>query len=472
MALPPDPRKLAQGLYPLTGQGALPRRPISAVSLLALCLGLAACGSMSLLPPPTADLPGRYAGQASDRLVPAPEVDAAQAQWWKGFKDPVLEALITRALSGNVTLKIAEARLAEAEAQARSARFPFSDSFSASSTFYEASTTDSRTLSVSVPTGGKLISAGAAAGARIASARAAQADARLQLLGQIARSYIDLRYLQAEEAQARADLASRRKSEASLKARMDLGAGTRLDLLSAAALVAETEARIPTASAQVTAAEARLATLLGQPAGTLGIDLSWTGRQPRLAGPKDFGIPADLIRRRPDIAKAEADYAQAVAEVGQTRAAFFPSLSLSGTISGTRGFSPSQNLGLGLALPLLSLPRVAAEQDAAMARAEQAYLTWRLAVLSAVEEVEAGIAGVSGARSAAARQARAVEINAQALDLSRKLMEGQGDVTALALLDRERAVAASRAALAQAYREEAAQVVALYVALGLGLDPV
>lgn len=451
MTLPPKPRQTARVLV-LSGLAAL-----------------TACGPMTLLPPPAADLPGRYAGQGAGRLVPDPQVDAAQAQWWKGFKDPVLDGLVTQGLAGNVSLQIARARLAEAEAQASAAGFPFSDSLSLSTNSTGGTQSDAAELSLSIPTGGRTKATRSGAEARLEAARAGAEDARLQLLGQLARAYIDLRFLQASQAQARADLASRRKSLSSLQSRMDLGAATRLDVLSAEALVAETEARLPSLAAQVVAAEARIATLLGQPAGTLGIDLSWTGRQPRLAGPRDFGIPADLIRRRPDIRAAEAQYAEAVAAVGQARAGFFPSLSLSGTISATRGLASTQSLGLGLALPLLSLPRVQAERTAAMARAEQAYLSWRLAVLSAVEEVEAGIAGVSGARSSAARQARAVQINAQALDLSRRLMESRGDVTALQLLDRERTLSQAQAALSQAHRDEANQVIGLYIALGLGL---
>jgi outer membrane protein, multidrug efflux system len=238
--------------------------------------------------------------------------------------------------------------------------------------------------------------------------------------------------------------------------------------------VAESEARIPAMSAQIARQNARVATLLGQPAGTLGIDLSWTGRQPRLAAPRGPGIPADLLRRRPDIRQAEAQYAAAVADVGQARAAFFPSLSLSGQLSGTVGSAgaPNRTLSLGLSLPLLSLPRVRAEEQASVARAEQAYLSWRLAVLSAVEDVEGGLAAVSGSRLAAKREERVVALNAEALDLSRKLMEGQGDVTALTLLDRERALSQAHLALVQSQRDYASDVIALYVALGLGPDPV
>jgi outer membrane protein, multidrug efflux system len=216
-----------------------------------------------------------------------------------------------------------------------------------------------------------------------------------------------------------------------------------------------------------------IATLLGTPAGALGISLEYPGRQPALEAPRRLGIPADLVRRRSDIRQAEALYAAALAEMGQARAAFYPSLSLSGQITAPldSALSSSQALTVGLSLPLLSLPRVQAEADAAQARAEQAYLAWRLGVLSAVEDVESGLAAVAGSRLAARRAERVVALNAEALDLSRKLLDSRGDMTALDLLDRERAVSQARASLAQSQRDYASDTIALYVALGLGPDP-
>jgi multidrug efflux system outer membrane protein len=434
-----------------------------------IALVLAGCGPDVSMPPARISLPGQYS-----RMAPVPVPGADQVAWWRGFHDPVLDVLVARGLAENVSIKIAEARLREAEADARAAGNVVSDTLSASVEQTRGSRTGLGGLSLSLaPFGGRHRHAAEAAMARLEAARYGQENARLQLLAQLTQAYVDLRFYQAQQRQQQRDLASRRQTLASLVRQMDLGAATRLDLLSAEALVAETEARIPQLNASIARQANMIATLLGTPAGALGISLEYPGRQPALEAPRRLGIPADLVRRRSDIRQAEALYAAALAEMGQARAAFYPSLSLSGQITAPldSALSSSQALTVGLSLPLLSLPRVQAEADAAQARAEQAYLAWRLGVLSAVEDVESGLAAVAGSRLAARRAERVVALNAEALDLSRKLLDSRGDMTALDLLDRERAVSQARASLAQSQRDYASDTIALYVALGLGPDP-
>ena len=432
-------------------------------------LVLAACSSRSVLPEAQIDLPGQYS-----RLAPVPQIAASDVQWWRGFHDPVLDRLVAQGLAENVTLRIAEARLAEAAANGRAAGNRVSDALSATLEDNDGRATATGGLSVSLaPFGGRNRHEAAAALARLQAARYGQQGARLTLLSTLTGAYVDLRYYQALLRQQELDLASRKKTLQSLTAQVGLGAATRLDTLSAEALVVETEARIPQLNANVARQGNRISTLLGMPAGALGIALDYPGHQPVLARPKGIGIPADLVRRRPDIREAERLYAAAVADVGKAEAAFYPSLSLSGQISAPldSAIGTSHALTVGVSLPLLGRPRLKAEQDAAHARADQAYLGWRLTVLTAVEDVESGLAAVAGSRLAASRAGRVVSLNAEALDLSRKLLESNGDVTALDLLDRERSISQARAALAQNQRDYAIDTIRLYVALGLGPDP-
>lgn len=435
----------------------------------AAALVLAGCDGGAPLPAARMELPARYS-----HVAPPPRPDAALTTWWHGFHDPVLDQLVAQGLAQNVSLQIAAVRVREAEGNARANGAVLSDSFSLSVDHTHYSDTAAGELAINAsPFGGRHKSAVAAASARVAAARYGAANARLQLLGELTQAYVDLRFAQAQMAQSRLDLASRHTTLDSLKAQMKLGAATRLDIVSAEALVAETEARLPQLAAASARQEGKIATLLGQPAGTLGINLAYPGRQPVLATPGRIGIPADLVRRRPDIRGAEAQYAAALGDLGQARAAFYPSLSLSGTISAPLDSltGTSHSSTLGLSLPLLSLPRLQAEADVAHATAEEAYLNWRLSVLSAVEDVETGLAAVAGSRLAVQRTQRVVALNAEALDLSRKLLESRGDVTALDVLDRERLVSQARTSLAQSQRDYASDTIALYVALGLGPDP-
>jgi len=247
------------------------------------------------------------------------------------------------------------------------------------------------------------------------------------------------------------------------------GAATRLDLLRARALVAETEAEIPRLESDILRQRQRIATLLGRPAADLPVDLGPPGLQPRPRTAAAAGVPADLLRLRPDIRAAERRYAAAVSEIGAAEAARYPQLSLSGLIRAPlSGGSATDTLTAGLTLPLLSQGALAAGVEVQEARAAQAYLQWRLAVLGAVEEVEGALAALAAAQQAARAAGAAVELNEESLVLSRQLLESGGNTTVLDLLDRERAVSAARATLARSRRDIARDYVALQTALGAG----
>lgn len=438
---------------------------------LALALGACVVEPVARNDSPVA-LPDRYLRDRHDRLAPVLQPGPDLAAWWTGFRDPVLDRLVAQGLSGSVSLAEAEARLREAEALARRAGNRIGGNGSITAETGEGTDTASTGLSLSLDPFGSRRRGAEAALARLQAARYGVQDARLQLLLALTQTYVDLRFLQASLAEQQADLASRRRTEADIGQLLERGAATQLDLIRARALVAETQTVIPTLQARVAQAGYRLATLLGTPAGALGIDLRG-GRQPVPAETRAIGIPADLVRRRPDIAQAERLYAAALSEVSAAKAARYPSLSLSGNIvapiaAGTSG--SSSGLTAGLVLPIFSQPGLKAEVDASRARADLAYQQWRGAVLSAVEEVETALAAITGSARAVASARRVVALNTEALDLSRRLLDGSGEITVLDLLDRERAVADARSSLSQARRDYALNVIDLYVALGLGVE--
>lgn len=429
---------------------------------------LAACLPGPDYRPPQIDLPVRYS-----QLVPAPVVGADLNAWWKRFGDPVLDALIARGMSGNVSVAVAKARLHEAEAQARRAGYMLSGSFEEALVNGTGVDTRQTTLGLSTGIFGGQRRAAEAAFARLQAAGYGVQDARLKLLGQIAQAYVDLRFYQASLAQQQKDLVSRRKTLADIRVLLKSGEVTRLDELRAQALISDTQTQIPQTRANISQQVNRIATLTGTPAGALGLDLRYKGHQPvpRIAGP--VGVPADLVRRRPDIREAERGYAAAVADIGTAVGARYPSLSLSGQIVAPRvsGYLTSSTLTTGLILPLFDQPALAAGVDAARARADQAYQSWRGAVLSAVEGVETALAQVEGARQAVGHAQTSVHLNTEALSLSQRMLEGYGSITVIDVLDRERAVTDSTSALAQARRGYADSAIALYTALGLGSVP-
>lgn len=439
--------------------------PQARFALMLAVLALSGCVLGQPYHAPTMALPDRYA-----RLAPLPVVPAEQQVWWRFFGDPVLDRLVARGLANNVSLAQARARVAEAEAQARGAGNPASGTLSISRQFGNGYAVDQNMSAIALN-----LSPGARAQARAAMERLQAAgygaeNARIQLLQALTGAYVDLRYYQASLALKREDLASRRRTLQGIETLLQAGFSTKLDKIRAEALVAQTETEIPQLNASVARQSAKIATLLGVPAGALDIDLRYAGRQPLPSGRAALGVPADLVRRRPDIRAAERQYAAAVSDVSTAEAARFPSLSLSGQIVAPLdgALSGARTLSAGLVLPLFDQPGLAAAADAARARADQAYQTWRLAVLNAVEQVETALAAVSGSRQAAAMAARVVALNTEALSLSRSLLASHGDITVLDLLDRERAISDARDSLAQTRRAYATDFISLHAALGLG----
>jgi multidrug efflux system outer membrane protein len=412
--------------------------------------------------PPQMQLTDRYSV-----LQPIRVSSRAEAAWWKAFRDPVLDRLIDRALAQNLTIAQARARVREAEALARRARLEdINGTLTASASAPDS--TETVGLDAEFTLSPRRLAAALAARARLDAARANETDARRLVVGELALAYADLRFAQALLAFRHQDLRSRQRTLADINTRFEAGAATRLDQVRAEALVAQTRAQIPQTEAQIAILHTRIATLLGEPAGRSGVDLGGSGGQPVPHGAANIGVPADLLRARPDIRAAERAYAAAVSDLGAARAERYPRLSLSGFVRAPiGGGAAAEGIVAGVALPVFSQPRLAAAESAAEARVDQALLAWKNAVLTAVDEVESALLALAASLRAASASAEVVRLNEEALDLSRQLLSESGGVTVLDILDRERAVADARATLAQAQRDVARDYIRLYTALGL-----
>ncbi|MFN6980187.1 MAG: TolC family protein, partial [Gemmobacter sp.] len=195
------------------------------------------------------------------------------------------------------------------------------------------------------------------------------------------------------------------------------------------------------------------------------------GRQPRPRLAPDVGIPADLLRNRPDIRAAERRYYAALADVGVARAALYPRLSLTGTIALT-----ARSLGTGgadylfgpvLAFPVLPDGSARAGVEAAHARARAAHGAWKSAVLTALVEVETALIDYRAVTAAEASAARAAGLWREALDQTRRLAAA-GEATLSDLIDAEGALSAAETALTEAAWRRAAAFATLNIRLGAG----
>ena len=428
---------------------------------------LVGCLNLRVYEAPERALPDRYA-----LLAPVPVSSYETSQWWRLFEDQQLNALVDRVLAENLNIKEAQERVVEAQAIAR--REGNTVSGSASLDANARNTIDTAGLGLSLnldPFGGERSEATAAL-QRLDAARFNLKDAQLTVASEVMLAYVDLRFFQQSLVYRMQDLKSRNASLVAVQTLLQNGVATRLDEVRLKALVAETRADIPRLSSNISRQQNRIATLLGIVPQQLDMDLKSARGQPYPTTVSNIGIPADLLRRRPDIRAAERNYAAAVSEINVAQAARYPSLTLSGQISAPLegGLGNTRGAGIGLNIPVFNQSGLAAQVDVATSRASQAYLQWSQFVLSSVADVETALTAVRSSREEVAAAQTSLRLNLEALQLSQDLYTGNGTVTVLEILDAERAVTAARSTLAIAIRSYSAEVIALHVALGIGFD--
>ena len=417
--------------------------------------------------PPSATLQAAYVGGASPSLV-----NAAATPWWERLHDPLLNRLVERGAARNLDIRAAVARIEAANAALgqTGVNAQTGGSLDASVQHRSVDGNDDTVSNLSADArfvfdlfGGVFRRQQQA----IANAEAAQFDAgtvRLAYLSDIANSYIQARYFQEAAAITRQTISSRRRTLSVVNQRLNEGEATELERQQARSLLLASEAALPTLLTNFEVQVYRIATLLAEPAGPLLAQMRRGARQPMPRGGA-VGVPADLLRNRPDIRFAERNLAAATAGIGIAEAQLYPSLQLSGTVSA--GTTDGWTFGPFLSIPLLNRGVLKSRQKVAEAQARGAEVEWRRAVVAAVEDVQTEMALYRGLRGQLAALNQAYRASGRVLELSRELYT-LGDSTLTEVLDAERAHAANRLAIADASRNLAVSWVRLQVATGKG----
>lgn len=291
---------------------------------------------------------------------------------------------------------------------------------------------------------------------------AAVAQAWLQLVGGRERLAI-----------AELNLQSAERVLAVVGSRARAGAATALELAQQRGLVATQRQILEARRQQVSGAHTALGALLGQ-AQLPEVQAQELPTTQML--PPDAGVPADLLVRRPDIARAEAQLQAARADVGAARAALLPRISLSASLgSGGSGLArvfdnPLYSLAAALAAPLFDGGRLAADRDAAQARQAELLAQYRASIVAAVSDVEQSLQAVAGTQAQRTAQAQVVQQAQQAATLAQSRYRA-GAETLLTLLDAQRTLYAAQDMATQMHQAEWQAQVALYRALGGGWQP-
>lgn len=445
-------------------------------------------------PPVTAPAPG----------APAP---ADLATWWRQIDDPLLTDLIARATAGNLQIAEALARLAqarEARVQAHADLLPtLTGSAGATRNFTRSSPTSivvgggngqpGTVVTTGGSTGSTQLSLGLDAswqadifGGLSRGLQAARADeaaayfdlegVRTSIAGEVATNYIDARLAQARLEIARSTLRTQDDNLQIAGWRVQAGLVSALDAEQARGQRAQTAATIPALQTSYEQAVARLGTLTGQAPGALRGEMAAARPIPHGPDSIDIGIPADTLRRRPDVRGAERQLAAATARIGVAKAALYPALSISGNINtaaatiGSLGSLITGGLFAGLTQTIFDAGKHRSQLRSARAGADLAFATYKQTVLTGLEDVENAVQSLEAAKARQAELAIAVDAANNAAIYARSQYRS-GLIDFLTLLQSEQALLSARDQLASAKGDQALALVQLYLALGGGWQP-
>lgn len=421
---------------------------------------------------PDIDAAARYgSGLAGAKSI------TAQVQWWKAFNDPVLNRLVETGLGQNLTVAQAVERVVAARESAAAtglntlpsgttlAQGTASGTSASGDVQLESSATAS--LSWEIDLFGGLARQREAAKATLDASIEEANGARLSLIGEIARNYLQARGYQDRLHIARSTMEAQNRTLSVTEQQNAAGLTSTLDLAQLRGDVSTTAATIPTLEISLSESIHRLGVLLGQSPSSLNGLFSSSAQIPRLSGSVSPGVPADLMRDRPDIRQAERQLAAATADIGVAEADLYPSLTLSGSFSVAS--ATSWSLGPSLSLPIFNRGQLKATVLIEESEARQAYLAYRQTVLEAVEEVENALVGLSKQQVRRSQLANSYTAYSEASELAEERYTA-GETTLLTLLTAQRSLYSARDSLAQSTVDVGLQYIALSLALGGGWD--
>jgi NodT family efflux transporter outer membrane factor (OMF) lipoprotein len=463
--------------------------PTAAIARIAYALALSWAASCTVGPDyqsPSPTMPEAWTPAASTQpsvTVPAPiELDA----WWTTFNDPELDSLVQRAVASNLDMEAAAERVRQARAAVGVVRAGYFPAVNAAGSYTYAGTGATSPQSLwqvgldalwEIDIFGGVRRSVEAANANLDAAVEDRRDVLVTLLGELATNYLALRGFQQELLIARQNLEVQIRNSKLTREKQKLGTGSGLDVAQSDAQISTTKAQIATFEEQRQQTVYAISVLLGLPPATLLGELEPIGQIPSPPGVLPVGVPANLLRRRPDIRRAERELASATAQIGVATADLYPKFSLTGSLGlqGThiRSFGTIDDrfwsISPGVTVPILDAGRIRSNIEVQNALEAQAFTAYRRTILAALQEVEASLVAFAREQERRSALADAVTANQRAFALaSSRYSHGLTDF--LSVLDSERSLFVSQDALVQSDRAVGTSAVALYKALGGGWD--
>jgi multidrug efflux system outer membrane protein len=459
---------------------------------LALLVTLTGCAVGPNYKRPEVDTPSAFRPAASASEVPATTNSLGDLDWWQVMNDPQLQAYIAEALTNSWDIRIAAARVLQAEAAARVTRSQFFPTVGAGADWTTARTSENGPSAVpgmdpqkefgsvygtmagyEVDLWGRIRRANEAARAQLLANEAAQQTVQQTLVAQVATAYLSLLELDYELEIAQRTYSVRTNSLALTTARAEGGVSSLQDVRQAEILVATALAAIADTHRRIEQTENGLNVLLGRNPGSPQRGEGLLRQKMEVAVPA--GLPSELIERRPDIRTAEQQLVAANADVGQAKAAFFPKVTLTGfygyqSVALSDLFtSPARTwqFGPAVSVPLFTGGALRGNLKLARARFDEAVAQYQKTVQNSFREVSDSLIAYQRTREFRARQEENTQAHRSATDLANIRYEG-GVTSYLEVLYNEQELFSSELTLAQARLDELLSVVSLYRSLGGG----
>jgi len=410
------------------------------------------------------------------------------ATWWSILNDASLTNLVESAVSGNLGLKEASARVREARARrgiAEADRFPTIDARGSAKTSRSSEKTGSGSerelYAVGFDAAWELDLFGGrqrtieAAEAEIQANEEDLRDVLVSLLAEVALNYVEVRSFQNRLSFAEANLDAQEETYQITQWRFQAGLTTQLDVEQAQYSLEQTRAQVPVLQSGLVQAKNRLAVLLGQQPGFLEDTLAERRAIPSTPLEVAVGVPADVLRQRPDVRRAERQLAVQTAQVGVATADLYPKFSLLGSI-GLEALSMdnlfswgsrTHSIGPTVAWPLFDAGAIRSNIEVQSALQEQALIRYEAAVLSALEEVENAMVAYAEEQRRRHALGEATQAALRALELAQSQYSA-GLIEFSNVLIAQRALLSLQDQLAVSEGQVTSNLIALYKALGGG----
>ncbi|MBW2599060.1 MAG: efflux transporter outer membrane subunit [Deltaproteobacteria bacterium] len=434
---------------------------------------------------PDISSPAAWHSQLKNGIVGDEMEPGALARWWTTLGDPVLSGLIDRAVAGNLDVRKARARVCAARARRGLSKTDMFPTLEASGSIKKSRNNEQerKLYSTGFDAGWELDLFGGTRRSVEAAEAALQASGEdlrnvlVSLTAEVALNYVEFRMYQAQLATTGENLKLQQETYELTRWRYEAGLDDELAFQQARYNMESTRSEIPALRSSLEESKNRIAVLLGKQPGILHKELETKASIPVIPPEIAVGIPADILRRRPDVRKAERELAAQTARIGAATADLYPKFRLAGSIgleSGTssdlfKTASKFWSIGPSISWNIFDAGAIHRNIEVQSALQEQYLNAYKAAVLNALEEVENALVAYAEEQNRRNSLNEAVQAAKRAVELSRiKYQSGMIDFARL--LDAQRSLLSYQNQLVRSDGSVASNLIRLYKVLGGGWE--